>query len=217
MTDVIVPAHNEAPRIAPVLAAIRGGSFVSQLIVVADCCTDDTAIIAEEFASRVISIPNGDKGSAMAAGLREVGTELVAFIDADIQGLKPGHVDALLSVGPLDGQVVGDRDGYPRILSHLPSISGERRIPTWLARSVHLDGAGWRAETLINVAVAENGLPWEHIRLNGVTNLAKAKWLTDPWAWAKEFGRVIDSTLLYGPELAKYISQPGGATTAPQP
>lgn len=209
MTDIIVPAHNEATRIAPVLAAIRGSSFVSQLIVVADACTDATVEIAEQFASRVIPITARDKGTAMAAGLAQVGTELVAFIDADIQGLRPGHVDALLTVGPAEGQLVGLRDGYPGILGHLPPLSGERRIPTWLARSVNLDGAGWKAETLINVAVAEAGLPWEHITLTGVTNLAKGKVFTAPWSWAKELGRVVDSTILYGPELVRYMSQSG--------
>jgi hypothetical protein len=147
----------------------------------------------------------------MATGLDRVGTELVAFIDADIQGLRSGHVDALLTVPPVGGQLVGLRSGYPQILGELPSVSGERRIPTWLARSVNLDGAGWKAETLINVAVAEAGLPWAHITLTGVTNLAKGKFFTAPFQWLGELAKVIDASILYGPELVRYLASPAGS------
>lgn len=211
--DVVVPAHNEAPRIAPVLAAIRGASELGKLIVVADDCDDDTAGIAERYADELIVIPAHDKGSAMAAGLDKVRTDMVAFVDADIEGLTPAHVDALLTLPPHDGQLVGLRSGYPAWSGIFPSVSGERRIPTWLACSVRLRDSGWRAETLINVAVAKAGLPWRHVKFVGVTNLAKGKIVNHPYAWADEFARVIDIWIMYSPELITYMRHPNGRST----
>jgi len=212
--DVIVPAHNEAPRIEPVLAAIRGSSAVSQLIVVADDCTDNTAAIAEGYADQVIEIGAANKGSAMAAGMAAVGSELVAFIDGDIEGLLPAHVTALCTLGPLDGQLVGLRSGYPGWSGLFPSVSGERRIPTWLANTVPLAGSGWRAETLINVAVARAGLPWRHVKFEGVTNLAKGKIVNHPIEWADEFARVIDIWAMYLPELLLYMRHRQGSVSS---
>lgn len=213
MTDVIVPAHNEGPRIGAVLAAIRGSSAVSQLIVVADDCTDDTVAQATGYADQIVSIGAHDKGSAMAAGLTKVGSPLVAFIDGDIEGLQSEHVTALLTYPPLEGQVVGLRSGYPKIFGALPSVSGERRIPTWLAQEVPLAGAGWKSETLINAAVARAGLPWRHIVLHGVTNLAKGKIIHDPRGWLDELVRVLDVVGTYAPEMIRYMAHRNGATT----
>ena len=171
----------------------------------ADDCTDNTVAIAEGYADQLIEIPAHNKGSAMAAGLTAVTSDLVAFIDADIEGLMPAHVTALCTLPPLDGQLVGLRSGYPAWSGVFPSVSGERRIPTWLAESVPLAGSGWRAETLINVAVAKAGLPWRHVKFEGVTNLAKGKIVNHPIEWADEFARVIDIWAMYLPELVTYM------------
>jgi len=184
---------------------------VGQLIVVADDCNDDTAAIAEHYADQVIQIAAGNKGAAMYAGLQVVGSELVAFVDGDIQGLLPAHVTALCTLPPLDGQLVGCRSGYSAIAGLLPSVSGERRIPTWLANEVNLAGAGWRAETLINVAIAKAGLPWRHVTFEGVTNLAKGKIFNHPLEWADELVRVFDIWAMYLPELLTYVRHPHGS------
>jgi len=141
----------------------------------------------------------------------------MAFIDADIEGLTPDHVEALLTLPPHDGQLVGLRSGYPAWSGILPSVSGERRIPTSLALSVPLWGSGWRAETLINVAVAKAGLPWRHVKFEGVTNLAKGKIVNHPYAWADEFARVIDIWIMYLPELVTYMRHPNGRAVGTTP
>ena len=69
VTDVVVPAHNEADTIGDVVVAIAAAPSVSAVIVVADKCTDDTVAVAQAAgASVVVSIESGNKGSAMAAG-----------------------------------------------------------------------------------------------------------------------------------------------------
>lgn len=167
MTAVVIPAHNEAANIGAVLAAAIGAN-VGPVIVVADSCDDDTAYLSMGVASSVVVIDAGDKGSAMAAGLSRVTDDATLFVDADVRGLKPEHVEALAIAPPAGGMVVGLRDGAPA--TGLPPISGERRLPTEFARSIPLAGSGYRAELLIDAAVARAGLPHRHYELVGVTN-----------------------------------------------
>ena len=209
LSDVVVPAHNEASRIAPVLAAISGSPYVASLIVVADDCCDDTAAVAGAWATEVVAVDAHDKGTAMAAGLMKVATDTVVFVDADLSGLRPEHVSALVTFDPLDGQLVGVPGlrsldiPTTKVVASLPSISGQRRLPTWVARSVPLAGSGWRAETLLNVAVTRLDLPHRQIILKGVANRSKV--VRSPWAWAKEVGQVVDTAACYGPELLRYM------------
>jgi glycosyltransferase involved in cell wall biosynthesis len=208
-TDVVVPAHNEAAGIAAVLEAIASAPGVARLIVVLDDCTDGTAEIARTYASELVSIAAGNKGSAMAAGLERTGTDTVAFIDADLIGLRPEHVSALCSMGPPTGQLVGLRGDVPKLLGALPSISGERRVPAALARSVKLAGAGWRAETILNAAIARARLPWKHIRLEGVSNPSKA--VSSPLGLLEELLDVAYVAAVFAPELLRYVLTPQGA------
>lgn len=206
--DVVVCAHNEAAHLADVLDAITGAPSLGNLVVVVDSSVDGTALIAR--ARRGVQIIVGDfadKGSAMAAGLRCVDSELVAFCDADLEGLEAGHVEALLTLEPLDGQLVAEpeNDVAP---GWLPSISGERRLPATVARGAGLTEAGWKAETRLNAAVAAAGLPWRHVKMRGVRN---------PFSWHPvSWWRVPVALVTYAPELARYLThQRGSLPSAP--
>ncbi len=196
------------------LRAIRLAPGVGKLIVVADDCSDATASEAAKWTDQVIPIAAHDKGTAMAVGLHEVTSELVLFADADLKGLRSEHVEALATLPPLEGQLVGIRGqtvvggSVPRPLGILPSLSGERRIPTLLARSVALGGSGWRAETLINAAVAKAHLPWRHLMLWGVANRSKA--IRSPLDWLDELVRVGVVTAENLPALVRYATHPNG-------
>ena len=206
--DVVICAHNEQATVGRVLEAVSGSSEVGTTIVVADACTDATAEVATRAGALVLQTDAHNKGSAMALGLAWVGTEHVVFIDADISGLLPGHVDALCTRGPSTGQYVGCRDGYPLAFLIFPSVSGERRVPTSIAHRARLAGSGWEAETRLNVAVAQAGLPWLHEVLVGVHNRHKVT--RDPWGWARELGHVATVMATYGPELVRYTTHPSG-------
>lgn len=212
LVDVVVPAHNEAPYIGAVLEAILGARGVGQVLVVSDASSDATAARAQAAGASVVAIAAGDKGTAMAAGLEAVTTDAVLFIDADLKGLRPQHVTALATLPPHNGQLVGLRGStplgirVPRCFGLLPSISGERRVPVSLARTVGLAGAGWEAETRLNVAVAELGLPWRHIVLKGVSN--RSKTFGDPLAFAGEMLDVATVAATDLPALARYAFRP---------
>lgn len=204
-TDVVVPAHDEAAHLAGVLDAVAGSPEVGQIVVVADRCTDATADIAQRYGT-VVTIGAGTKGMALAAGLQAVGSERVVFIDGDLVGLAPQHVTALCIVPPLDGQVVGVRGALPggrrvaRATSVLPSISGERRLPTAFARMLRLSGRGWQTETYINAQVAAHQLPHRQIVLRGVANPSETRWAKRVGEW----GEIAAAGLLWSPELARY-------------
>lgn len=199
---VVVPAHNEAPRIGAVLAAINGSPAVGNVIVVADDCTDRTEAIGMSYQGIVVRINARTKGTAMAAGLRYVEGDHVLFVDADLSGLQPAHVTALSTLPPMAGMLVGVRGDVPRPLAYLPSVSGERRLPVNFARALRLAGSGWRTETMINAAVAKARLPHSQIVLRGVSNPTKIGPVKTP----KEWTSVALASVAAAPELIRYVA-----------
>lgn len=83
---VVMPARNAARYIREAITSVleqRGAH--ARLVVVDDGSSDDTAAIAETFGERVTVIRQEPLGPAVArnAGIRALGTELVAFLDSD--------------------------------------------------------------------------------------------------------------------------------------
>lgn len=105
----VIPAKNEAPTIAAVVAkAVKLG--VGEVIVVNDGSTDDTALVAEREGARVISHPySKGNGAAIKTGIRAATCDCLAFLDADGQhdpGWLGGFLDAINSGADM---VVGAR------------------------------------------------------------------------------------------------------------
>jgi glycosyltransferase involved in cell wall biosynthesis len=95
---VIIPAFNEEERILHVLRAVKASKLATEIIVVSDGSTDSTAEVARSVGDvRVHVLPwNQGKGAAMAAGVKLTKARYVAFVDADLGGLTPAHVDAII-------------------------------------------------------------------------------------------------------------------------
>lgn len=98
---VLVPAHNEAAGIAATLCAIQAQlQFGDRVVVVADNCTDDTAIAALEAGADVIARTDPErrgKGYALDFGVRHLALAppaVVIIIDADCL-LQHGALDLL--------------------------------------------------------------------------------------------------------------------------
>ena len=82
--SVIIPSHNGADRIAKALESCVSQSFGDfELIVVCDCCTDDTSLIAQRYGARVLSVRERRDGLARNAGLDIARGEWVLFLDDD--------------------------------------------------------------------------------------------------------------------------------------
>ena len=112
MITALIPAHNEAPRIASVVAAARERLPV---LVVDDGSTDQTAERAREAGATVIEQrPNQGKGGALRTGFRQAiddGAEALLTLDGDGQH-DPAEISRFLEAwagDPRPDLVIGRR------------------------------------------------------------------------------------------------------------
>jgi dolichyl-phosphate beta-glucosyltransferase len=92
--SLIIPAYNEHDRILPTLehtlAFLKGQTYQSEIIVVSDGSSDNTAQVAKSFPSnakvRIAALeyhPNRGKGYAVRYGMLRAEGQIVMFMDAD--------------------------------------------------------------------------------------------------------------------------------------
>jgi glycosyltransferase involved in cell wall biosynthesis len=179
--DAIVPAHNEAPRIVPVLRSLLSSRQFQRVIVVDDGSTDRTAEAAQATGAQVMSLkPNRGKGGAMKAALAASTAPSVAFFDADLNGLMPNHVASLCDVYRTGrfGMVCGLRDwGMMQnvVQPLLPWITGERIVRRDLLDRVPWDcWSGYSIEVAINAAVRSSGADVCLLPMTGMTIYKKS-------------------------------------------
>ena len=128
----IVPAFNEAARIARVLEVATAHPAIGAVIVIDDGSSDGTAKIAAGVAGvEVVRMPqNGGKSLAVATGLALAETDFVALLDADLAGLTVEDLDRLLTPvldGAADCAISLRRNApFPWRWIGLDYISGER-------------------------------------------------------------------------------------------
>ena len=155
----VIPAHDEAPRVGAVVrAALRSGA-VTRVVVVDDGSADATGAVAREAGAQVLRLePNAGKGQAMLAGVRATHEPVVLFMDADLLGLTPGHVERLVApvVAGRAAMACGLRDyaqAYNRLQRALPRITGERAVLRSVLARVPADfWRGFRVEAGMNAA-----------------------------------------------------------------
>lgn len=102
---VVIPALNEAARIADVVRHALADPATAEVIVVDDSSTDDTVPLAKAAGAHVITSTMLGKGASMRDGLDIANYPFVVYLDGDLSGLKDGLVSDL--VRPL---VAGEAD-----------------------------------------------------------------------------------------------------------
>lgn len=93
--SVVIPALNEAARIASVVRHVLADPATAEVIVVDDSSTDDTARLAEAAGARVILSTLLGKGASMKDGALAATHECVVYLDGDLAGLQEGLVSDL--------------------------------------------------------------------------------------------------------------------------
>lgn len=131
MTSIVIPAHNEAQVIGRLLDSLLADSseVETDIVVVCNGCTDDTARIAAARGPRVrvVEIPVPSKHAALRAGDDHARGFPRLYVDADV---VIGSADVRALTEPLDDDTSG-------ILATAP----ERRIPlascAWRVRAYY--------------------------------------------------------------------------------
>jgi glycosyltransferase involved in cell wall biosynthesis len=180
--SAIVPAYNEAERIAAVLWPLLQAPSVGEVIVIDDGSTDETAQVAHSFGVKVISMPvNCGKSVALDLGVQKAQYETVLFLDADLVGLRVDHVERLVQTyceEKLDMVVGVFRNG--RLNTDLaqafaPYLSGQRVLSKalWqkLRRKIHKLDFG--IEIALTKLALKESRTQGFVELDGVTHVMK--------------------------------------------
>lgn len=179
---VVIPAYNEAERIGAVLDVVCRASLVHEVIVVSDGSEDATCVVARRHGgARVLELPfNMGKGGAMAAGVAATDAEIVAFVDADLTGLRPEHVDQIirpLLEGRCDmciGVFRGGKFWSDTAQRISPYISGQRAMRRQIVESIpYLAEMRMGVEVTINTFAKRQRARVLRVVLHGVSNTFK--------------------------------------------
>lgn len=110
---VLIPAHNEADRIADTVIAARAIPHVTRVVVVDDASHDDTAERAEAAGAKVIRLWNNvGKGAALETGaMRIENADVILLLDGDL-GDTAGQ-GALLIAPIIEGRADMVVAGFP--------------------------------------------------------------------------------------------------------
>lgn len=143
----LIPAYNEAARIAPVIALTR---LHLPVLVVDDGSTDATSMVARESGAIVLrQEPNQGKGAALKAGFRYAlaqDFQAVLTIDADGQH-DPAEIPGFLQAFRLYGSdlVIGTRDFSQMPFSRRFANTSGRLLFSWaVGQSVQDNQSGYR-------------------------------------------------------------------------
>lgn len=177
----IIPAYNEKRTVAAVIRAVQDADVASEIIVVDDGSTDATAAVAASVGAKVLSLPqNSGKAFAMKAGARYTDAELLVYLDADLVGLRSGHVCALVEpvlrreADMTVGVFRGGRWRTDLAQWITPYLSGQRALRRWIIDEMgDIETMGYGIERALTGFARRNRLQVRYVELFGVTQVTK--------------------------------------------
>jgi glycosyltransferase involved in cell wall biosynthesis len=186
-TAAIIPAWNESETIGAVVYAALDARSVDDVVVVDNASTDTTAAAAAAHGARVVREPTPGKGEALRRGVASApGADILVFLDADLVGLRPDHVNRLVEAvasGAVD-MACGMFDRGPvgnRLAGLLPVLTGQRALRRCLFDELAADDVrGYRVEAALNCLVARRRLVRRDEVLDGLWHRTKEEKLATP-------------------------------------
>ncbi len=179
--SVLIPAYNEEKTIKDVIEVAKQCKIVDEIIVIDDGSTDNTYKKAKESGAMVVRIPrNVGKGGALKRGLEESKGDIIVFLDADLLGLKPEHIEAL--VKPVMEEDAGMTVGIFKkgrkttdLSQYLtPFLSGQRAIKRdLLSRFDKIEFTKYGIEVALTRYAKRENIKVEFVDLYDVTHLMK--------------------------------------------
>lgn len=183
----VIPARNEAPTIGAVVDAVRTAEIVGEVVVVDNGSTDGTGEVARAHGALVVTCATRGKGEAMAAGVAASKASIVLFLDADLVGLTPAHVNRLVSCVEHDGAAMSmglfDRGPLENqiFLHYLPILTGQRALRRELFCALDPeDYRGYKVEAALNSLCADAGLPTTAFVCEGLWHRTKEEKMSNP-------------------------------------
>jgi len=187
-TAAVIPAWNEAATVGAVVYTALDARLVDEVIVVDNASADATANVAAAHGACVVHEATPGKGEAMRAGVAAApDADVIVFLDADLVGLRPHHVDGLVA-----SVIAGDADmacglfdrgpvANPIFLEGLPVLTGQRAVRRELFEQLDLrDVRGYRVEAALNSLIAQRGLRRRDQVLPGLWHRTKEEKLANP-------------------------------------
>lgn len=184
---VIIPALNEAENLLRVLNVVCALDWVEQIVVVDDGSTDSTLDIARQYAARdkralaVHISENQGKAAALLTGVQTLRTELVIFLDADLVGLQPCHLEELykpVNSGSCEMTIATFQHGNLLTdASHhfAPNLSGQRCLSRLKAEQALIPLVTARYGVEVGLTIYARSREWQikNIIWSGVTHRMK--------------------------------------------
>jgi polyisoprenyl-phosphate glycosyltransferase len=177
----IIPAYNEGQTIGNVLDCLIRIEKITQIIVVSDGSTDDTAEVAAAYDIEVIDLAeNVGKGGAMKAGIERCSNDNILFLDADLIGLTEQHVnDLIMPVINNEAEMTIGIFKNGRMVTDLaqkvtPYLSGQRAIKKILLDKIpNIDISRYGVEVALTKFADKNSVRTKEIYLEDMTHVTK--------------------------------------------
>ncbi len=181
IVSVLIPAYNEEKTITDVIMAAKECEVVDEIIVIDDGSTDSTYEKAEKTGVKVIKLPrNIGKGGALKKGIDESRGEIIVFLDADLIGLKPKHIEALVKpvmegdVGMTVGIFKKGRKTTDLSQYLTPFLSGQRAIKrNLLLKFDKIEFTKYGIEVALTKYAKRENIKVEFVDLYDITHLMK--------------------------------------------
>ncbi|MGI6227932.1 MAG: glycosyltransferase family 2 protein [Peptococcales bacterium] len=180
MLSVVIPAYNEEKYIGQVLECLIKIPYLTEIIVVNDGSTDNTAQIVKSYSVKLINLTeNIGKGGAMLVGAKAALSEYIFFMDADLVGLDEKHISSMVEeIEEGYDMIVGIFDGGRKTtdLAQViaPFLSGQRIVKKkhlFQINDLHVSRFG--VEVALTKFAAKHNLKVKEVILHDLSHVMK--------------------------------------------